>query len=99
MIENVPMKDEHHDDVIFLKNVTIDGDLLVKGICVTVNSTTRTITPILYNPIEKDVELSKFILEQFKTYDSQIESLQENVKRLEIIISELKDLYRYDDSE
>ena len=46
-------------------NVTINKNLTVNGEITTVN--TRSITPIVYNPIEKDVELSKFILEQFKT--------------------------------
>jgi hypothetical protein len=77
-------------DVIYKKNVTINGDLTVNGTTTTINSITRTITPIVYNPIDKDVELSKYILEQFKTYDLQIESLQENVKRLEKIIFDLR---------
>ena len=66
--------DFNKNDSIFEKNVTIKGDLVVNGTTTVINSNTRINTPIIYNPIEKDVELSKFILEQFKTYDLQIES-------------------------
>ena len=63
------------DNVIVNKNLTVNGEIT------TVN--TRSITPIVYNPIEKNVELSKFILEQFKTYDLQIENLMKRVNFLE----------------
>lgn len=83
-----PMKCTIPGNTIFEKDVTINGDLVVNGTCTTTNSTTRTITPIVYNPIEKDVELSKFILDQFKTYDSQIEFLQEKIRHLEERVSQ-----------
>lgn len=66
---------------ITFENVIVNKNLTVNGEIVTVN--TRSITPIVYNPMEKDVELSKFILEQFKTYDLQIENLMKRVNFLE----------------
>lgn len=59
-------------------NITVNNkNLTVNGTITSVNK--RSITPIVYNPLEKDVELSKYILDQFKTYDLQIENLIERV--------------------
>jgi hypothetical protein len=71
---------------ITFENIIVNKNLTVNGVFTTVN--TRSITPIVYNPIEKDVELSKFILEQFKTYDLLIENLMKRIVELENKIQE-----------
>ena len=74
-------------DRIFDQNVEINGNLTVQGTFCTVNTATRIITTTEYNPIERDVELSKFILEKIKKYDSDIEYLKQMVESQQETIS------------
>lgn len=80
---------------IFDKDVKFNGNVTIMGTCTTINTEHKIINTTEYNPITKNIELSNFILQQFKKYDEKIEELENKIIYLQDIITDKFNLTNY----